>query len=89
VDFESAASPFNPAWMVGNQPLETCWYATYVCTSHERKIAVQLQDRQMGSFVPVYRKRPPMGRPPEKSWTFSCSLATSSFTCPCATDSAF
>ena len=67
---EGAASPFNPASMVGNQPLEACSYATYVCTSHERKIAVQLQDRQMDCFVPVYRKRPPMGRPPKRAGPF-------------------
>lgn len=80
---ESAASPFNPASMVGNQPLETCWYATYVCTSHERKIAVQLQDRQMDCFVPVYRKRPPMeGPPPQMTSAASSTIAASFFPVP-------
>ncbi len=41
--------------MIQNQPPATSWYATYVCTNHERKVATQLQDRRLECFLPVYR----------------------------------
>ncbi len=34
---------------------ETCWYATYVCTHHERKVVRQLEERRVTCFLPVYR----------------------------------
>lgn len=34
---------------------ETFWYATYVCTHHERTVARQLEERRVTCFLPVYR----------------------------------
>jgi transcription antitermination factor NusG len=33
---------------------ETFWYAAYVCTHHERKVARQLEERRVTCFLPVY-----------------------------------
>lgn len=31
------------------------WYATYVCSRHEKQVLSQLQERKISSFLPVYR----------------------------------
>jgi transcription antitermination factor NusG len=32
-----------------------CWYATYTHARHEKKVALQLEDRGIEHFLPVYR----------------------------------
>jgi transcription antitermination factor NusG len=32
-----------------------CWYVAYTCPRHEKRVAQQLQDRGIPSFLPVYR----------------------------------
>lgn len=34
---------------------DTCWYAIYVCTHHEKRVTYQLAERRLDSFLPVYR----------------------------------
>jgi len=31
------------------------WYAAYVCARHEKRIAQQLEERQLNCFLPAYR----------------------------------
>jgi len=31
------------------------WYATYVCSRHEKQVLSQLQERKISCFLPVYR----------------------------------
>ncbi len=31
------------------------WYAAYVCTNHERRVAQQLNERHVETFLPLYR----------------------------------
>jgi transcription antitermination factor NusG len=31
------------------------WYATYVCSRHEKQVLSQLQERKINCFLPVYR----------------------------------
>ena len=33
----------------------SCWFAAYTLPRHERKVAVQLAERQIPSFLPTYR----------------------------------
>jgi transcription antitermination factor NusG len=35
--------------------LDVRWYATYVCSRHEKQVLSQLQERKITSFLPVYR----------------------------------
>lgn len=34
---------------------EVRWYATYVCSRHEKQVLSQLQERRVNCFLPVYR----------------------------------
>jgi transcription antitermination factor NusG len=36
-------------------PLQVRWYATYVCSRHEKQVLSQLQERNVSCFLPVYR----------------------------------
>jgi transcription antitermination factor NusG len=36
-------------------PLQIRWYATYVCSRHEKQVLSQLQERNISCFLPVYR----------------------------------
>ncbi len=36
-------------------PLQIHWYATYVCSRHEKQVVSQLQERNVDCFLPVYR----------------------------------
>jgi transcription antitermination factor NusG len=36
-------------------PLQLAWYATYVCTRHEKQVARQLEERDVNCFLPLYR----------------------------------
>src|ERR1700693_3236672 len=31
------------------------WYAAYTCTHHEKRVAQQLDERQVENFLPLYR----------------------------------
>src|SRR6266481_8155376 len=31
------------------------WYAAYTCTNHERRVAQQLDERDVENFLPLYR----------------------------------
>jgi len=35
--------------------LQIHWYAAYVCSRHEKQVLLQLQERDVQSFLPVYR----------------------------------
>jgi len=35
--------------------LDVRWYATYVCSRHEKQVVSQLRERQVDCFLPVYR----------------------------------
>jgi transcription antitermination factor NusG len=35
--------------------LKVHWYATYVCSRHEKQVVSQLQERHISCFLPVYR----------------------------------
>jgi transcription antitermination factor NusG len=32
-----------------------CWYATYTCSRHEKTVAQYLKDKQIETFLPLYR----------------------------------
>ena len=36
-------------------PLQVRWYATYVCSRHEKQVLSQLQERNVNCFLPLYR----------------------------------
>jgi transcription antitermination factor NusG len=46
--------PSIPAPQSGISP-EVHWYATYVCSRHEKQVMSQLQERNVECFLPVYR----------------------------------
>jgi len=35
--------------------IQVRWYAAYVCSRHEKQVLLQLQERSVQSFLPVYR----------------------------------
>jgi len=48
--FESETDKFGHA-----QPeADTSWYAAYTCANHERKVASQMEQRGLESFLPLY-----------------------------------
>jgi transcription antitermination factor NusG len=36
-------------------PLQLRWYATYVCSRHEKQVLSQLRERNVSCFLPLYR----------------------------------
>ena len=51
VSLVSVATPLPAPVSVAPEPF---WYATYVCTNHEKKVTTQLNKRQVACFLPVY-----------------------------------
>ena len=39
----------------GGTPPQVRWYATYVCSRHEKQVLSQLQERNVNCFLPLYR----------------------------------
>src|SRR5271169_1910212 len=39
----------------GNEAAEDRWYALYTCPRHEKRVAEQIEQRQMSCFLPLYR----------------------------------
>jgi transcription antitermination factor NusG len=49
--FDLSHSAVAPAPVLG----VSRWYAAYTCTNHERRVAQQLAEREVESFLPLYR----------------------------------
>ena len=47
--------PSNSAMMDTPVLAGNHWYAAYTCTHHEKRVAQQLDDRQVENFLPLYR----------------------------------
>jgi len=56
IDMENTVDGLGKA---GNNPLPALggsrWYAAYTCTHHEKRIAQQLDERDVENFLPTYR----------------------------------
>lgn len=46
--------PFGNAVPIPADYVESCWYAAYTCSRHEKRIAYQLTQRSVEHFLPLY-----------------------------------